>query len=63
MKSFEQWKMDMDLTVATYDAKIQRLQMEIDAMKAVRDSYACASYPGCFKKRSNYEPGMEDCGK
>jgi len=61
MKSFDEWKMDIDDKVALYDARIAQLRLELNALIAVRDSYALASYPHMAKKK--YEPGMEDCGK
>ena len=57
MKNFEEWKQDIDSKVSMYDALIEQKELELGALKAIRDSYAVASYP------SRYEPGMEDCGK
>jgi len=59
MKNFEQWKADLDEKVAMYDALICQKELELGAIKAIRDSYALASYP----MKPTYEPGMEDCGK
>ena len=65
MKNFEEWKRDMASKVSMYDALIEQKELELGALKAIRDSYAVASYPGCLKTRIGkiYEPGMEDCGK
>ena len=58
MKNFEDWKRDIDSKVSMYDALIEQKELELGAIRAIRDSYAVASYP-----LRRYEPGMEDCGK
>ena len=60
MKNFEDWKADIDSKVSMYDALIEQKELELGALKAIRNSYALASYP---PKKRFYEPGMEDCGK
>ena len=63
MKNFEEWKRDMSSKVAMYDALIEKLELELGAIRAIRDSYALASYPLKTRSGKIYEPGMEDCGK
>jgi hypothetical protein len=63
MKNFEEWKADLDEKVSMYDALIEQKKLELGALRAIRDSYAIASYPGGKLSRARYEPGMEDCGK
>lgn len=81
MKNFEQpyeaWLEMVTEKVQWADAQIGRLQAELEAMKQLRDAWACASFPGGMKTRGvhcvagegagstpkNWGAGMEDCGK
>ena len=55
MKNFEQpyevWLEIVTEKVQWADAQIGRLQNELDAMKQMRDAWACASFPGGLKTR------------
>lgn len=55
MQNFEDWKKDIDEKVAMLDAEVKRKEQELSAMKALRDSYALASYPLSMH--------MMECGK
>ena len=61
MKTFQEWQTDVMHKVAEYDALISQKELELGAIKAIRDSYAVASYP--YMEKKTYEAGMEDCGK
>jgi hypothetical protein len=45
MKNFEEWKKDIDSKIEQYEMMIQQKEMELVAIKAIRDSYVIASYP------------------
>jgi hypothetical protein len=66
MKNFKEWQADHADIVAMYDAKIHQCRLELEALIAVRNSYASngsIKNPGAMTGKIVYEPGMEDCGK
>jgi hypothetical protein len=56
MKPFDEWKKDIDEKVAMFDFEVQKKEAELSALKALRDSYALASYPLTIRH-------IEECGK
>ena len=66
MKNFEQpyqvWLETVTERVQFADAQIGRLQNELDAMKQLRDAWACASFPGGLKTRGVHWVAGEGAG-